>query len=96
MATFSISGNGTATGVALSAAPTSVQVYGTFDGATVALQASHNGINFSPVVVDISKGVRYALVSEAQCMAISLPSGWEVRTVTTGAGAATSLTVVVE
>jgi len=92
MATFTITANGTKTGIALAAASTALFFGGVFDGAKVRVEASPNNALWAPVVreVDIN-----TLGKEGGVLQCALPSGWFVRTVTITAGAATNITAVI-
>jgi len=95
MASFTITGNGTAAGQALAALSTALFIGGDFDGAQVRLEAGPDNAKWAPVAADVD----FTKVGRSnpgnvvvQCV---LPSGWYVRTVTTGAGANTNLIVAV-
>ena len=95
MASFTITGNATAAGQALTAQSVAMFIGGIFDGAQVRLEASPDNAKWAPVTADVD----FTRVGRpnpgnlvVQCV---LPAGWYVRTVTTGAGALTNLTVAV-
>jgi regulation of enolase protein 1 (concanavalin A-like superfamily) len=67
--------------------PVMLIVRGTFNGATVKLQASDDGTNW----VD----VQYAAFTAALAVLFELPIGSKIRANVSGAGASTSLTVAI-
>ena len=90
--TFTVSAIGSTAGQTLDAGTTGIQWYGEFNGCIARVEVSHNGTNWSPLVVlnelsTVGRSSAYA--------AITVPSGWQVRIFTEGA-VAPAATVVIE
>lgn len=94
MATFNITASGTTAAQILASAPSALFIGGVFGGAKVRVEVSPDGTNWAGI--SLSQELRGAGVDAPSVGQFTIPSGWRIRTVTAGATATTSITVVAE
>lgn len=92
--TFSLTGNGAATGQALSAKSTCALVQGTATGGTLHIEASHNNTVWAPIP-DTTNNVICA-GTFAKIIKCEIPNGWYVRPVLLNTTGTPAVTVAIE